>query len=89
MKHAIEQRIIPEWTKNLVVEKMSRKAFDSLGEYSCSQPTGVFVGKVWKRDLFFGTGHEPFWVICEYVAHPTKPDMCRTDVRLPDIKEAT
>lgn len=28
---------------------MDRKAFDDLLDYSCSMPTGAFVGKRWKR----------------------------------------
>lgn len=29
---------------------MNRKTFDALAEYSTSLPTGVYEGKMWKRD---------------------------------------
>jgi hypothetical protein len=45
---------------------MEQADFDSLPEYSCSIPTGVFIGKIWKR-------REPYiaepthWFLGEYV----------------------
>ena len=53
-------------------EQISKKAFDSLLEYSCSVPTGDRNGKVWRRNLSFGTKLEPRWVICEYVERSEK-----------------
>ena len=45
--------------------------FDSLGEYSCSLPTGTTVGKHWKRNNGAYIKDAPDdWVICEYVDHP-------------------
>lgn len=29
---------------------MSKKTFDALAEYSCSQPSGVYEGKMWKAN---------------------------------------
>ena len=49
---------------------ISREDLAALLEYSCSIPTGTVVGTRWRRDLKFGTGHEPEWVICEYVEDP-------------------
>lgn len=46
--------------KTMLVERVSKKAFDSLPEYSCSIPTGKTIGKVWKRKC------EDGWVIGEY-----------------------
>lgn len=70
-------------------DHMSRRAFDSLGEYSCSMPTGTTVGKVWKRNLtafrhYLGTDRPPVWVICEYVQNPT-PGMVGIVYRRPLI----
>ncbi len=33
---------------------MSAEDFDKLGEYSCSIPTGVYEGKMWKRREPYG-----------------------------------
>lgn len=30
---------------------MTREQFDSLGEYSCTLPTGTYIAKRWKRDV--------------------------------------
>ena len=57
------------WVDRLPVETISQRVFDSLGEYSCSLPTGQTIGKVWKQNMRFGRGGEPEWVICEYVDH--------------------
>lgn len=70
------------------VEKIKRKVFESLLEYSTSNPTGTFVGKVWKRDLnvFRKNGPDPDWRICEYVDHPD-PKLIGIDYRIPEIIE--
>jgi hypothetical protein len=36
---------------------MDQEYFDQLGEYSCSLPSGTFIGKRWKRNQNEG----PFW----------------------------
>jgi len=43
---------------------LSRKEFDALPEYSLSNPTGVIIGKQWKRKS------EDKWFLCEYVHAP-------------------
>ncbi len=69
----------------LETEKISRKVFDSLPEYSISVPTGVFIGKVWKCDLNYNmTNHD--WVICEYVAVPNS-NLARVEYRKPEFKD--
>ena len=70
------------------VERISKKAFDSLPEYSCSIPTGVFIGKVWKCNLNF-TKRIPGedWVIREYVKDPANPDYALIETRIPEIIE--
>ena len=83
-----------EFLKNLPVKKISRKAFDSLYEYSCTNPTGVFPGKVWKRNLNAYTFGEmmttplrrpkrPLWILCKYVT--TKPGFCGIEFQRPEI----
>lgn len=72
----------------LPTETMSHAAFKSLPEYSCSVPTGVFVGKVWKCNLSAFRPRrqsEPQWVIREYVANG--PDRCRIENRRPVIAQ--
>jgi hypothetical protein len=70
-------------------ERISRKTFESLPEYSCSLPTGAFVGKVWRRN---DTAYHPDpavravpeWLICEYVEKsPPDPNRLAIDVRKP------
>ena len=62
---------------------LTQKEFDDLLEYSISQPTGVTIGKVWKRRNYvfkakggtFNAGHLPpgveliedRWFHCKYV----------------------
>jgi hypothetical protein len=78
------------WVDKLPVERMSQKAFDSLRDYSCSNPTGVVIGKVWRRNLTAYNAYkrlppmEPLWIICEYVACDD-PSMAATQYRRPEI----
>lgn len=55
--------------KELPIEVMSQKAFDSLDEYSCSVPTGQRIGKVWKCKVDYYDESQG-WLIREYVSHP-------------------
>ncbi len=45
--------------------------FDALLDYSCSLPSGTFLGKVWKRSDAFYRGRNPdeplLWQLAEYV----------------------
>jgi len=52
------------------IVRFTTKAFDALLEYSCSLPTGVFIGKQWKRNLNFRTNKPPKWLLGEYTEHP-------------------
>lgn len=48
---------------------------ESLGEYSMSVPTGVYVGKWWKRNLnVYKHGAKPLWRACCY-GPSDKPDV--------------
>jgi hypothetical protein len=81
-----EKRPIPDWYLKLPEEKISQKIFNSLPEYSISNPTGTMIGKVWKSDLnYFPIDH--LWVIKEYMNHPTNPDLVKIDLRRPVIKD--
>ncbi len=85
-----------EALKKLPRERLSKRLFDSLPEYSTTDPTGVYPGKVWKRDLHaamwdWGRGRlirpneAPLWVLCEYVR--SKPGHCAVKLRVPVVVE--
>lgn len=55
---------------------MSKQTFDALSEYSASNPSGVYEGKMWKRHdgafdrAFLARGGKPIWMLCWYgVSH--------------------
>ena len=53
----------PDREKILVDKKcalMTKETLDDLKEYNCSLPSGVYVGKMWKRSNLNG------WVLCVY-----------------------
>lgn len=53
---------------------LTQEEFDDLFEYSMSVPTGVIMGKKWKRNnLVFQGGKE--WFQGEYRQHPDDPNM--------------
>lgn len=61
-------------------------ALMELPEYSCTNPTGVFDNKLWRRAWHARTrggrrSEIDHWLVCEYVQHPTEPGMCQTLVR--------
>ncbi len=68
-------------------EKISRKAFNKLLEYSCSLPTRTTIGKVWKKDRNFGSNtNVKDWLICEFITDPQgDPTMVGIEYRIPDI----
>jgi hypothetical protein len=58
---------------------MSLNAFGRLDDYSCSSPSGVFIGKIWKAHIpFGGRGH---WVLRRYAPHATDPDLATIETR--------
>lgn len=73
----------------LPVERIKRSTLDKLPEYSCSNPTGVIPGKVWKRNInafdLDHRGEPPLWVLGEYVR--AAPGECRTEWRVAEILE--
>lgn len=65
---------------------MSEGTFRQLREYSASNPTGVYEGKMWKRhdgafdQEFLAGGGKPVWLLCWYT-YGEKPDTCQTSMR--------
>jgi len=57
------------------------EAMKALPEYSATNPTGVFVGKTWRRhdgvfdQAFLARGGKPQWLICRY--EEASPQMVR------------
>lgn len=45
-----------EWVRSLPPYEITREAFSALLDYSCSNPTGTTVGKVWRANLM---SHNP------------------------------
>jgi hypothetical protein len=58
--------------------QISQDNFDKLMNYSTSQPTGVYIGKMWKGQYELGG-----WYLAWYGPHPT-PGYCSNNYR--DIK---
>lgn len=62
----------PSRDKILVDDKvalMEQSAFDALHDYSHSQPTGVYPGKMWRAQ--YGTGPNKKWFLC-WFGHSSK-----------------
>lgn len=55
---------------------MERATFDGLSEYSCTWPSGVYEGKMWKRcdgkfdQRFLGNGGTPIWLLMWFGQSP-------------------
>lgn len=64
---------------------MSQKTFDSLQEYSCSVPSGVYPGKMWKRhDALFDRNSKPenrLWLLCWFSESEYGPELCAINLR--------
>lgn len=51
---------------------MTERTFLSLKDYSCSTPSGVYPGKMWRRhdgshnQAFIRAGGKPTWLLCWY-----------------------
>jgi len=70
---------------------MTQREFDELLNYSCSLPTGVILGKQWKRRYPY-TGEPHAWYLGTYEEHPTDESMARIVFReiidiVPDVRE--
>lgn len=59
--------------EGLPILKLTRREFEELRDYSATMPTGVIIGKRWKRldgcfdQRFLRAGGKPRWVVGEYV----------------------
>jgi hypothetical protein len=75
----------PAWTTVTVTDKRARVplvTFGELADYSCTLPSGVYIGKRWKRHVpFRGSGQ---WWMGEYAEDPD-PEQARILWRLIDI----
>ena len=66
---------------------MTRATFDALHEYSCSAPSGVYPGKMWRRHngihdrVFLSRGGKPEWCLCWFGPSPRGADYCQTNTR--------
>ena len=55
---------------------MTKTSFNKLPNYSMSQPTGVYGGKMWKS----GSDMENIWYL-KWWSSPDENDMCKGNVR--------
>jgi len=57
------------------VVELTKAELDALPEYSCTEPTGVVMGKRWKHNVHFGkrNGQPPAWLMGEY-SQGSRPD---------------
>ncbi len=69
------------WWRALPPYRVDMKAAWQLPEYSATNPTGVTVGKTWRRlngahdEVFKRLGGRPRWVICRYEDAPDSYQM--------------
>ena len=65
---------------------MPKQVFDGLLEYSASQPSGVYEGKMWKRhdgiydQQFIARGGKPEWLLC-WFGYSEKKDYVSNNYR--------
>lgn len=64
---------------------MDSATFDALAEYSCSEPTGVYPGKMWRRhDGLYDRRCKPEnrrWLLCWFDESERGPEWCSTRFR--------
>lgn len=63
-------------TSNILIDDthalMTRRTFEDLPEYSATNPTGAYEGKMWRRHdgafdrEFLARGGKPVWLLCWY-----------------------
>ena len=76
-----EQQENVAWYRSLPRMHISEQKMRSLPEYSATNPTGVTIGKTWRRhnglfdSRFRANGGIPFWVIVRYEEDPDDPKM--------------
>lgn len=91
----ITDRLGSEWRQpsqsSMVVDDthamMTLATFRKLAEYSGTQPTGVYDGKMWRRHDgvfdhgFMAAGGKPTWLLCWYGPSSKGPGWCTTSRR--------
>lgn len=60
---------------------MSKAAFDQIADYTNSQPTGVYPGKMWKKGNRNNDQERGRWWLHWWTAHPTNEKLCCHNVR--------
>ena len=91
MKECFRRDVIPEMThplskhweqpdvKNILISESSaivtKQDLEALSEYSCSDPTGVYEGKTWKRRDRESGG----WLLCWFSY--SSETHCKTNIR--------
>jgi hypothetical protein len=81
-----------EWYRSLPKLPITLREFNRLPEYSASNPTGVIIGKAWRRHNgvhdhgFRNRGGIPFWVIVRYEFDPADEKMALIVTYRPLIK---
>lgn len=59
---------------------MSQQTLDELADYSCSQPSGVYIGKMWKHRKDYMDERKGWW-LCWYGESEKGPKYCQVNVR--------
>jgi hypothetical protein len=77
--------------KDILVDQthavMTLTTFLSLSEYSCSNPSGIYPGKMWKRHdgafdrEFIARGGKPKWLLCWFGESKKGPEFCSNNYR--------
>lgn len=74
---------------------MTLSTFVQLKEYSASNPTGAYEGKMWKRHNgahdydFIRRGGKPEWMLCWYGVSSKGPDFVSNNYRLILLSDVT
>jgi len=58
---------------------MTKRVLDQLADYSCTNPSGVYPGKMWRRRKDYHDESKG-WFLCWY-GISEKPDFCSNHVR--------
>lgn len=87
-REARQCRTQAEFYESLPPLHMTRTEFDELDEYSATHPTGVRVGKRWKRHdgAYDPACKKPVWIVGEYVELFGRPNCVTVKWRVPVIR---
>ena len=91
MTHPLSRGWEQPSTENILIDDthaiMSKEDFSKLAEYSTSRPTGVYEGKIWKRNLYEGSLRSGYkfsdvWTLCWYgYSYNGNPEQCSINER--------